>query len=106
MNDIIGILALFGGVIMVLFTIFWVVIGVIELKDFIDRIVYAYKRKHRFNGPPVAKCYCKDCTYFVNGLYMTNDEGYCKCIPANRSECVLPDNGFCYLAVPRKKEKK
>lgn len=35
---------------------------VLWVKDeFIPEIVYTYRRKHRFDKPPIAKCYCRDC---------------------------------------------
>ena len=29
---------------------------------------YRYKEKHRYDKPPTAKCYCKDCIYHNNGI--------------------------------------
>lgn len=39
------------------------------IKDFIRRKRYEYKRKHRFDKQPIAKCYCVDCKFAkeING---------------------------------------
>jgi hypothetical protein len=51
------------------------------------RFHHAYK--HRFDKPPLAKCYCKDCRW-----HMKNN----RCDAG--SEKYTPDNGFCYEAEP------
>ena len=44
---------------------------------------YCYKEKHRYDKPPTAKCYCKDCTFHNNGVRYglinayTSDEFFC-----------------------------
>ena len=27
---------------------------------------YRYKEKHRYDKPPIAKCYCKDCKFHID----------------------------------------
>ena len=44
------------------------------------------KYKHRFNKPPTAKCYCKDC------IYHEKDD----CCGYVRQK--TPEDGFCYRA--------
>lgn len=29
---------------------------------------YRYKEKHRYDKPPIAKCYCKDCKFRIDGI--------------------------------------
>lgn len=50
----------------------------------VKRLKYHYEVKHRFNKPPTAKCYCRDCRFhgadgkcdsFVNKR--TNDSWFC-----------------------------
>lgn len=59
-----------------------------------------YVYKHRFNKPPIAKCYCIDCEH-----YGANN----KLFTANRDECLahkgwnVADNWFCWNAEPCKK---
>ena len=52
---------------------------------------YKQKIKRRFNKPPTAKCYCKDCVYW-------RDDGYCQSI----TDWYTADNWFCWRAEPRK----
>ena len=52
--------------------------------DLISNIRYKYKIKHRFDKPPTAECYCKDCSmhgednqcFKFNG-WRTADEWFC-----------------------------
>lgn len=46
---------------------------------------------HRFDKPPVAKCYCNDCTHFSSFAR--------GCAIDNRH---VNDNDFCSMAKPRK----
>lgn len=67
--------------------------------DKIRDLKWAYKRKHRFDKPPTAACYCKDCRY-----YEVRD-GYGKC---RRGHIVerwnIADSWFCWQAVPLKRD--
>lgn len=67
-----------------------------EIRDWIDRLEYRHMIKHRFDKPPTAKCYCRDCKW--HGKY---------------DECTLPGigrhtppNGFCYEAEPSNDHKR
>ena len=53
-----------------------------------------YKYRHRFDKPPTAKCYCKDCVW--HGKHRNNKD---ECGLAGEGRCT-PDNGFCYEAEP------
>ena len=63
-----------------------------ELKEFIEEKIYIYKRKHRFDKPPIAKCWCNDCKYH-GGQYPNT----CRLFGGER--CTPPE-GFCYEAKP------
>lgn len=63
------------------------------LKGFFEVIIRDYKIKHRFDKPPVAKCYCKDCIHL--GEY-THE---CDII----KHYEVRENNFCNYAKPRKK---
>lgn len=51
--------------------------------------------KHRFDGKPIAKCWCRDCR-----MHSIRD-GKCSLPGIGRH---TPDNGFCYEADPIWKE--
>lgn len=68
--------------------------GLYELKDCIDRLKYLHRVKHRFDKPPTAKCYCRDCTRHDNAT------GRCY----KFKEWLTADCWFCWDAEPRKKE--
>ncbi len=73
---------------------------IIFLKEFItdciESIKWKYEYEHRFDEPPLAKCYCKDCEY-----YNEQDK---RCISLN-GWCVA-DNSFCWRAEPKKHTRK
>ena len=45
-----------------------------------------YQYKHRFDKPPTANCFCKDCIYH-------EEDDYCGYIRQK-----TPEDGFCYRA--------
>lgn len=59
----------------------------------IEELKYDYKVKHRFDKPPLAKCYCKDCK-----SYNRENE---RCYRLNRSTA---DNWFCSWAERKRVE--
>lgn len=61
-----------------------------EIRDLIDRLEYRHKIRHRFDKPPTAKCYCKDCR-------LHRKDGKCTLPGIGR---YTPPNGFCYEAEP------
>ena len=65
------------------------------IKDIIRDLKWAYKRKHRFDKPPTAACYCKDCKF-----YKTLN-GYGKCRRGHIDErWNIADSWFCWQAEP------
>ena len=66
------------------------------IRNLADRWKYAHKRKHRYDHPPLAKCYCRDCENW-NRRPDYNTDG--KCWSLNRYKA---DNWFCWYASPRK----
>ena len=91
-------LAIFGGV----FITFILVCAAAELLERLNNIITKRKRlyliKHRFDKPPLAECYCKDCFRFTykdpNDLECRN--GYC----SKFRRLDMPDYGFCEDATP------
>lgn len=63
--------------------------------ELIDRAKRNYRIKHRFDGPPTAKCYCRDCTRYDNESH--------KCYKFDGWRTA--DCWFCWDAEPRKKIK-
>ena len=59
----------------------------------IEELKYDYKVKHRFDKPPLAKCYCKDCKYH-------EDNGKCYSFTKRHTE----DNWFCSWAERKRVE--
>ena len=37
------------------------VMAISFLRDLIENRIHKYRYEHRFDKPPVAKCYCRDC---------------------------------------------
>lgn len=69
------------------------------LRDIVRGWRWTYKYKHRFDKPPTAKCYCKDCVYHI--AKDSSGMGPCGWPGVSR---WTPDNGFCYEAEPMMKE--
>lgn len=75
-----------------------VIIGVAweSFKDFVAKKRWKYQVKHRFDKPPTAKCYCKDCQRHEN------DTGECHKFSGWRTA----DSWFCWDATPHEKAPK
>ena len=61
------------------------------LRDVIRQWRWERKYKHRFDKPPTAACYCKDCHYHSKSN---------KCDNVTWADRYTPSNGFCYDAIP------
>lgn len=57
---------------------------------------YTYQYKHRFDKPPTAACYCKDCVH--HGKNGNDYSEVCNLSGENRQ--FTPFDGFCYKAEP------
>lgn len=53
---------------------------------------------HRFDDPPLAKCYCIDCQYCYGEPTRSGSGVYCSLF---NSGIVIQDNSFCYRAEPK-----
>lgn len=71
------------------------------IKGKLEELVYYIRRKRRFNKPPLAKCYCRDCEEW-HPRETDPTEG--KCWGLNG--WVTADNWFCWKADPRDRERK
>lgn len=69
------------------------------ISDTIEDFKWAYKRKHRFDKPPTAACYCRDCKYYAK----VRDFG--KCHRGHiESSWNIADSWFCWQAESLKKD--
>ena len=70
-----------------------------ELTDKIEAFKWKYKREHRFDKPPTAKCYCKDCIFY------TYKNGCGKCTRGHIDKMWnIADSWFCWQASPHSKD--
>lgn len=68
-----------------------------ELTHKIEDWMYSYRIKHRFDKPPTAKCYCRDCQY--------HDPETRRCYKLHENTNQLTgDASFCWEAEPRKRK--
>ena len=86
MNDFIYMFALIGIIVSVCLLISGIYIIIISINEIIKNQKIKYQYKHKFDKPPKAKCYCKDCIYHEEDYYC----GYVK--------QKTPEDGFCYRA--------
>lgn len=69
------------------------------IKEGVAKLKWRYKYKHRFDKPPTAKCYCRDCKHHgseTNQCYRFGET-------TKEYRCTA-DNWFCWEAEPREKE--
>ena len=83
-----------------------IMFSVIKLHDSIAEYRYAkryeYEINHRFDDPPLAKCYCIDCEYCYGEPTKTGGNVYCSLW---NSGIIIQDNSFCCRAEPKEKKK-
>ena len=81
-----GVLVVAGCTVMIVYYAFD------AIRNTIHVLRWTYKYKHRFDKPPMAACYCKDCKW-----HSVKDD---KCSNVTWADVHTPDNGFCYEAEP------
>lgn len=105
LSDLKDLFFILGVFVSIAFVLEIVVILVIKLHDLIakyrDIKRYEYIINHRFDNPPLAKCYCIDCKYCYGEPTKTGWNVYCSLW---NSGVIIKDNSFCYRADPKKKE--
>lgn len=73
---------------------FFFVYGLYVLaKELIDKLKRRYRYKHRFDKPPIAKCYCIDCKH--------HDKETRRCYRFVKEYRCTADEWFCWEAEPR-----
>lgn len=90
---IVQILIALGGGVALILAIATVVIYFLSLKEWISEKRYNYKWKHRFDKPPMAKCYCNDCK-FHGGEYVNS------CTNPGMNNILMTSESFCSEAEP------
>lgn len=66
------------------------------IRKSMDRASYIHKQKHRFDKPPIAKCYCRDCsewqpdknTCWHSGIHMAAYEFCSSAFPMNEERDI------------------
>ena len=79
-----------------------VILGMMFLWEFVTdtlrTLKWQHKYKHRFDKPPTAQCYCKDCKYYV--VY---DEHRARCGRGHVDKYWnISESWFCWQAEPLK----
>jgi len=53
-----------GAVVIILMIAAMIFAVICAIRQFIRERIWIYKYNHRFDKPPTAKCYCKDCSFY------------------------------------------
>ena len=93
MRDFLALIGLAASVVILFTLVYAICIGI---KERISKLKWQYKYKHRFDKPPTAKCYCRDCKQHGSE---TN-----RCYKFDGWHTA--DNWFCWDAEPREMEPK
>ena len=80
-----------GAVVIILMIAAMIFAVICAIRQFIRERIWIYKYNHRFDKPPTAKCYCKDCSFYGD---FTNRR-LCR----KHKECFA-DDFFCKDADP------
>lgn len=64
------------------------------VRKVMDHVSYIHKQKHRFDKPPIAKCYCRDCAEWQPDIN--------KCWHSGIHTAAYE---FCFSAFPRNEER-
>lgn len=84
--------SLIGVISCIAVIIILIMLLVMTLKEKVEDRIHDYKVEHRFDKPPTAKCYCRDC--------MLWDSETGKCYDSCNSRYMGPA-WFCCFAEPR-----
>lgn len=66
-----------------------------SLQKFVQKKKREHQCKHKFEHPPMAACYCKDCVYHMENQRI--------CVKSRNWKSTR-DDWFCADAIPRKTE--
>lgn len=106
LNDLKELFFIIGVFTVIVFVFGICMLLVVKLHDiaaeYRDSKRYEYAINHRFDNPPLAKCYCIDCEYCYGEPTKTGGNVYCSLWNGG---IVIRDNSFCYGAEPKPKER-
>ena len=89
MNNFIEAMAIVGFCASLGVVLFFGIFALDKIGSFIIKKKRYYRYKHRFDKPPIAKCYCYDCL-------RRDEEGRC-----SKFNWLVYETDFCYYADPR-----
>lgn len=84
-----------GAFVIIMMIVAMIFAVICAIRDFIRERIWIYRYNHRFDKPPTAKCYCKDCSFYGDFEHTR------LCKMHNRS---FADDYFCKDADPCKAE--
>jgi hypothetical protein len=106
MDEAVKILAFVGVITIASLACLLVACALGSFKEFIEGKRYDYQLKHRFDKPPTAKCYCKDCSHWhwePENIGTCPEGGTCDEGFTNKK---MADCWFCCFANPMTLEEK
>lgn len=96
MKEIIYLLATLGGGVIAAIAIAVIGLLISKIKEKVRDKRFEHMQKHRFDKPPIAKCYCIDCECH------NNENNHCYKFDGWNTA----DSWFCWDAEPRKRRRK
>ena len=92
---------LLGIGICVLIVVMLIMDGIEWVKHKVEEIKRQHQVKHRFDKPPLAKCYCKDCVHYTPYDSLNEEPPYTgRC--TQHDGWYVADCYFCIDAEPKK----
>ena len=82
-----------GAAVCITLSVYAIYCFVVSIVKSVQQLKYKHEYEHRFDKPPIAKCYCVDCAYY------SKDSGRCLC----HDGLAMNDTGFCSEAYPSKR---
>ena len=84
-----------GAVVIIVMIVAMIFAVICAIRQFIRERIWIYKYNHRFDKPPTAKCYCKDCSLYGD----FENHRLCR-----KHKSHFSEDYFCKDADPRKAE--
>ena len=85
----VGAFVIIAMIVAMIFAVFY------AIRQAIRERIWIYKYNHRFDKPPAAKCYCKDCSFYGD----FTSRSLCR-----KHKSFFPEDYFCKDADPCKAE--
>lgn len=76
--------------------VFFIAMFITFILEKIEKLRKEYKIKHKFDKPPAAKCYCKDCLCYNDEDAIASGYGHCGYLGLD-----VDDDWFCWQAMPK-----